>query len=418
MVITHAALWTDAGVQPDRELVLRDGRVVAVGASGKLVRPDGARVIDAGGDTLLPGLIDAHLHFVCGFPLPKEFNAKRPELYAAMGRQILRSGVTAGRIHLMPLPEGAALKRSLAADLAPGPRVQLGAPGFFGGHPNWDAELGNVWGVKSPEDAAAKVRRVKDAGGDWIALHDLPAFLPGEVEAILGEAKRVGVKVFAAGDRVAFVERAADLPVATIDYLDFSDTPRYPDALVEKLQARGGDVFLVPFVGHKRRFLEFRAGHFGIDDPIFSEHLPADVAEFMRAAARESRTKESPLEKQLASIGRTFETKFRQWRATGLPVALGTDCGSEAHPQVDAIWWELDTWVQYGATPHEAMRAATTVGAALLGEKDLGHLGVGARADFVLYRGAIGEGAFHVSRVRAVGKGGWVFFEDGKWNEP
>lgn len=418
LVITHAALWTERGVEPDRELVLREGRVAAVGAAGKLARPAGARVFDAGGDTLLPGLIDAHLHFVNGVPLPREYVAKRAELFAAVGRQMLRSGVTAGRIHLMALPEGAALKRTLTPDLAPGPRIQLAGPGLFGGRPTWDAENGNAWGVKGPQDAAEKIRRVKDAGGDWIALHELTAFQPGELEAILAEAMRVGLRVLAAGDRLAQLERAAELDVATIDYVEFSETPHYPDELLAKLKARGPQLFFSPPIGHKRRFLEWRAGRFTMEDPVFAEFFPADVGEFMRGSLRENRTKESKLEQQLATIGPTMETKFRQLRAAGLSVAVATDCGSDVHPQVDAIWWELDTWVKYGATPHEALRAATTVGAALLGERDLGHLGVGARADFVLYRGAIGEGAFHLSRVRAVGKGGWIFFEDGTWKEP
>src|SRR3954467_4364184 len=74
LVVTHATLWTATGSERDTEILVVDGRVSAVGRSGKIKRPRGATVIDARNDTLLPGLIDAHAHFFeSGGPWPEDF---------------------------------------------------------------------------------------------------------------------------------------------------------------------------------------------------------------------------------------------------------------------------------------------------------------------------------------------------------
>lgn len=105
----------------------------------------------------------------------------------------------------------------------------------------------------------------------------------------------------------------------------------------------------------------------------------------------------------------TMAKKLRQLRALGLPVAVGSDAGSTMHWQANAIWWEMEAWRAAGVGPRDVLTAATEHGARVLGWPDVGHLRPGARADFVLYRGNVEDGAFEIARVRAVGKGGVVF---------
>jgi tryptophan 2-monooxygenase len=415
LLVTRATLWTDRGQLSQHEVLITDGRVAAVGRSGSLPRTAGTRVIDAAGDTLLPGLIDAHVHLVFGARVPPEFTG--PAMYAVTGRQLLRSGVTSGRIHLMSLADGPEVKRTASADGAPMPRLRLGGPGLFGGRPDWESPSGNAWGVKSVADAMEKVRRFKQAGVDWIALHEVRRFEPGEAEAIVAEAKRLDLGLMVGGDHVGEVERGLELGVDSVEYLDTTATERYPDELLARMKARGTTLFCVPAVGYPHRSIEYWRGTMSLDEPLLTELMPPDIARFSLEALREDRAKPGPALKRLKSMLTTLPQKFRQLRGAGLQMVVGTDCGSVAHLHVDAIWWEMETWRKLGVDPHDVIRAATTRAAKLLRQPDVGHLDVGARGDFVLYRGAIDGGPLTVQRVRTVAKGGLVFVDEGKWSQ-
>ena len=106
--------------------------------------------------------------------------------------------------------------------------------------------------------------------------------------------------------------------------------------------------------------------------------------------------------------------KFQQLRQLGLPMAIGSDAGSPLHFQAGAIWWDLEAWRSLGASHREALMAATEHGARVLRADDIGRLTVGSRADFVMYRGNVEQGAFDMARVLAVGKDGVVFVDDGR----
>jgi imidazolonepropionase-like amidohydrolase len=413
LVVTHAALWTERETRSDYEIVIRDGRIAAVGRSGTLDRPTGARVIDADGDTLLPGLIDAHVHLVSGVRLPPEFRADARARVAA--KQLLRSGVTSGRIHLWDLPTAISFKREAAKDDFPGPRLQIGGPALFGGHPDWDAANGNVWGVMNVDDAIVKVRRLHDAGVEWLALHELRRFQPGELDAIVSEARRLGLRLIAGGDRPAEVERAIEVGVDSIEYLDRTDAPLYPDTLVARMRECGASLFLVPAIGFPHRFAAYRSGAMPLEDPRYTEFMPAEIAAFAGDALREDRVKDIPHAPNNGTVPPALDGKFRQLRAAGLQLVVGTDCGSPMHIHADAIWWELETWRLLGVAVDEIVRAATTLPAGLLQDPDIGHLGIGARGDFILYRGRLDDGPLTVERIRTVVKAGVLFVNDGAW---
>lgn len=416
IVVTHASLWTPQGLQPNREILIREGRVVSVGTSGTVYRPADAKVIDAGGDTLLPGLIDAHVHLVMGTRLPADFP---PDTVAsATAKQLLRSGVTSGRIHLWDLPNAVKMKRDSAADVFPAPRLVVGGPALFGGQPDWNSPTGNVWGVKSPDDGVEKVRRLHAAGADWIALHSLGRFQTGEAEAIVSEARRLGLHLMVGGDNLAEIERGLEIGADSLEYQDRSEATAYPENLVKRLQAAKDRITLVPCLGFPYHFAAYRQGALRLDDPRLTEFLPPAAATFVAGAIAEDRTREIKWAPNDGTVPPAVASKFRQLHAAGLALATGTDCGSPMHFHADSIWWELETLRRLGLPPDECLRAATIIPARLLRQPDIGHLGPGARADFVLYRGRPDEGAFDVERVRAVGKGGVLYVEDGRWIAP
>ena len=409
VVVTRATLADGARLVGDRELAVADGRVVAVGRSGKVKRPPGARVIDANGDTLLPGLIDAHAHmYELGGPSPREmFTAPRENSFPVTGRQLLRSGVTTARVHLFDSVHGPALKRDAASDCFPSPRLQIGGPGLTGGAPAMSGPMFS--GYRDLEDARRRLADMKSAGADWVALHGLDRFPAGELEAISAEARRIGLRIMAEGDPASRAERALAIGADSIEYLDRSSEGGYSAEFIGKLKRSGA--FLVPPIGYFNRVVEMRRRPELGSLPVLTEFMAPGVAAGVRERLNQWLAKPDPMTEAISRVNE----RFLQLSRAGVRIAAGTDCGSPGNFQVDAIWWELETRRKLGLPVMDALRSATVNGAALLLESDIGHLRVGARGDFVLYRGRVDAGTLEVGRVRTVAKGGVLFVDDGAW---
>jgi imidazolonepropionase-like amidohydrolase len=421
LLITRANLWTPEGVHHNQDVLIRDGRVAAVARHGKVKLPPkearaALRIVDAHGDTLLPGLIDAHVHLVSGVRMPDTFDGNARAI--ATAKQLLRSGVTSGRIHLWDIGSASAFKQQAARDDFASPRLQIGGPAIFGGQPDWEAEDGNVWGIRNAENAKQKLRRLRAAGADWVTLHEFARFQPGELDALKAEAGRLGIRLAGGADRFSEIELAVDLGVETLEYQDRSDTPVYPEALIAKMRARGDTLYLVPAFSFQHRYAAYRQGRLNVAEPRFTEFYPPEVAAFAAGALSEDQSKPIQWAPTWTEVPVAMPGKFRQLRAAGLQMVTGTDCGSPAHSQADSIWWELDTWRRHGVSADDALRGATSLAARMLRDPDVGHLRVGARGDFVLYRGRPDDGPFSVERVRTVGKGGRVYVDDGRWVGP
>jgi imidazolonepropionase-like amidohydrolase len=406
LVIRNANVWTPAGILIGRDVVFRDGRVAAVARAGSR-RGDEARSIDGTGHTLLPGLIDAHLHLVLPGGLAKRDGAPNPADIA--GRQLLRSGVTSGRVHLETIENGARLQARSTEPCAPMPRLQVGGPGLSG---NSDSDRGNYQGAKTRDAAVSKVERFRAAGFGWVAIHDADKFPPDVLDAIRETARRTGVRLMASGGTAQEIAAALRLEPATLDYIDRTNETLYQTATLDLIRARR-DLVLVPTPGVPYRTLAYAQNPDSLDRPEHVEFLdPVDRA-FVLGSARKDLAG-SPArwaERVMTSI----PGKFRQLRELGLRMALGSDAGSPLHFPGGAIWWELEAWRSLGASHREALTAATENGARVLNADDIGHLRVGGRADFVLYRGHAELGPFASDRVLAVGKDGVLFVEKGKW---
>jgi len=204
--------------------------------------------------------------------------------------------------------------------------------------------------------------------------------------------------------------------VDTIDDIDTTSAPRYPDALLARLEERP-NVTLVPTIGYAYRIRAFDRNPNLLEAESHYEFMtPAEKA-FVSSTAREALRKDGYVV-NIRKVYSTLETKFRQLRATGRPVATGTDVGSADHFHAGAIWWELEAWRAFGARPRDALTAATAAGARVLRDERAGTLKEGGHADFVLYSGDAEKGPFALGRVRAVARGGVLFVRDGAWVGP
>jgi hypothetical protein len=401
MVIAGVDVWTPDGVLQDRDVTIRGGRIATIApASGKATST--MRRIEGRGHTLLPGLIDAHLHFSIPGGLPTA-NGPRTDGEAITMRQVLRSGVTSGRLHLASLDNAIALKRRSQDPCAAAPRLQVGGPGISGAQQK-DSSV--FVGGYSVDDAVAKVRRFAAAGVDWLAVHDAHRFPPGVLDAIAATARQSNVRLMASGSTTEEIRAALSIDPDTLDYIDRTTAAGYDETMLAEIRARR-QMVIAPTPGVPFRMVQYLRQPARLDEPAnFTGFSDSDRA-FVLANARKDL--DGPEPKRWSDVVPTFSNKLQQLRSTGLPMAIASDAGSPMQFQPNAMWWEMEAWRASGVPARDVLIAATVGGARVLNADDIGHLRPGARADFVLYRGHPEEGAFDVARVREVGKGGVIF---------
>lgn len=397
LVIRNVAVWTPSGITPARDVLMQDGRVTSIELGGGPTQK-GARVIDGAGQTLLPGLVDAHVHFTIPGGLPERRDAS--ELTA---RQLITSGVTSGRLHLATLEEAVALKARAANPCTAIPRLQVGGPGLSGA---LEKDFSAFQGARSAVEGIAKVQSFAAAGVDWIAIHDTHLFPPGVLMAVAGAARKAGLRLMAEGSLPEEIAAALSIRPDTLDYIDRTTEPGYSKDLLDRIRS-AKDIVIVPTIGVPFRAAEYTRAPARIDDATNVRLLAGEDAEFVIANAKKDLVSDATA--GVLAFAPTMAQKLRELRALGLPVAVGSDAGSTMHWQANAIWWEMEAWRAAGVAPRDVLIAATEHGARVLSWPDVGHLRPGARADFVLYRGNVEEGPFDVARVSAVGKDGVVF---------
>lgn len=353
LIVRNATIFDATGKRPYvADVLIEDGRFAAIGES--LTAPDAAQVIDAQGLSLLPGLIDVHVHWTNADGLTR----------ADVATALILSGVTTAT-DFHSAPESFAPKRAWQEGIISPHVVYTARMGVPGGH-------GADWGDENMTRLAVTPREGRTA------IEALEAYRPD------------AIKVFADGWRYgndaeensvneatlsAIVEAAAakGLPVVT------------HTVTVEKgkLAARAGVSAIVHALQDRRADNELIAlmrDHGVIYAPTLAVYEPrpdkmADVTdEIQRRRIRDRQANSRHNLKRLAKAG--------------VLIALGTDSGIGSTPFGESSLRELELLVNFGLAPDEALIAGTANSAAVLGlDKDRGAIEVGKRADFVLVDG-------------------------------
>ena len=379
-VVVRAARLFDgvSGVARAGLRVVVDGGVIQAVLSAAEAAPAGAGVIDLGEVTLLPGLIDAHTHLLLqGDATTRDYEDQllresiphRSLRAAAAARTALLRGFTS----LRDLgTEGAgyadvALRDAIEEGHVPGPRLLVAtrALDISGAYPphGFALESPVAAGVQTADGADAARRAVREQvkhGADWIkvycdrgytltdagGLDSIPTFEPAELHAIVEEAHRQGRRVAAHAMAPRGVRNALDAGVDSIEHgVDL-------DAESIKRMARGRIAWC------------------------------PTLTVFQAAAEDEAEEKGSIWPAVPGIQKRSFAAAL----AGGVRIVFGTDAGGFPWSRSQAAEFSLMTG--YGMPPADALRAATSVAAVLLGKEDsLGRIAPGYRADLVAVRG-------------------------------
>jgi len=396
-IVLHAARLLDVKggklIQPGEVLVEGD-RIVEVGTTVK--RPPAAEIIDLGDRTLMPGLIDAHIHLFLhpgaeDLQTVEESVPQRTIVATLAARDDLMAGFTAERDMGT---EGAgsadtAVRNAIDEGRIPGPRLRISgnAINILGGHEDAlgynpaQHVLPNADYANNAGELVAVMRQQFKEGADFIKIYETGAdsvrdgklstpyqYTEAELEAAVKEAARLGkhVAVHATGEPGTLY--AAQAGVVSIDHAD-----QLSDETMRLMKEK--QIFAVP------TFTIFE---------YFAEHAATP-----QQSARENQILDLKVR------------EFKKQIAAGIPVAVGSDVGPFPHGTQAR---ELVLLVKYGMSPLAVLEADLLNGAKLLGwEGQIGSLEPGYLADVIAITGNPLEDISAVEHVVFVMKSGMVY---------
>jgi imidazolonepropionase-like amidohydrolase len=358
-------------------VLVRDGRIAAVGPSADVTFPRDVPSVDTTGATILPGLWDMHAH---------ASQVDWAPVYLASGVTTIRD--MGGEMAFLT-----AFRDAVASGRALGPRVLLA--GLVDG-PGPRA-FGTVW-ASTPDEGRDVVRRYKTAGFQEIKIYSLLA--PDIVKAVADEAHALGLMVTGHVPNGMNVRQAVEAGYDQIAHMPISGQPG--SAPVKDLIAF--------FLAHKtvidptiswNELLQHATG-----TPIESfqprvAHLPAPLARMILSTPGGNADPAAARARLLQSL-----QLLRDARDAGVPVVAGTDKGVPGF----SVQREIELYVDGGMTPLEAIQAATIVPARVMRlDGESGTVEVGKRADLVVLAGNPLEKIANIRTARMVVANGALY---------
>ena len=389
VVLEHFTLIDGTGREPqaDQSLVIVDGRVAEVGPAHSVRAPRGATREDLSGKYLMPGLIDAHVHLGLVNGVDQNFtqyysrdNVERQlKIYAAYGvTSVYTLGTDGDEIHQIIAEQRDIGRIDMARAFTSGRGVVY--DGSYGGVPGLEQQ------VSTPEEATAMVRREIGKGADFIKIWmddefgDIAERMPYQISAAaIGAAHAEGKK---AVGHIFYLENAAELTRQEVDGFmhQVRDQP-IDSALTEAMKAN--DVWQLASTLSREASFTYKVLPF-VDDPFFSRGVEPSTIETLKSAERQERLASRPHFNAYPEVLRTAMANFGAMAKAGVTYGMGTDSGPTARFPGYFAHWELELMVQAGATPLDALTAATGTNARFLGAQDIGTVERGKWADLLI----------------------------------
>jgi len=356
----------------DPIVVITDGRIASVvtGANARPIIPAGATRIDLPGKTILPGLIDMHVHLTAlaeigGYTGLKYTDSFWQAVGTANAKKTLEAGFTSVRNVGSADFDDVGLRQAIDGGWIPGPRMTTAtyAIGATGGHcddnalpPSLDKQQPSV--INSPEEARAKVRWLHKYGATVIKIcatggvFSLGDSVGGqqlsfeEMKAIADEAHMLHLRVAAHAHGDEGIKAAILAGIDTIEHCSLAS-----------------DEAIKLAIQH----------HTWFDMDIYND-------DYILATGTKNGTEQQSLDKERA-IGLKQRQTFSRAVKAGVPLLFGTDAG--VYPHGDNAR-QFATMVKWGMTPLQAIRAATLSAAEALDKSDdIGQIAVGHYGDIV-----------------------------------
>ena len=391
LVLAGGRLIDGYGGPPvENAVVVIDGNTIrAVGPESAVKIPTGARVIDTNGYTMMPGLMDMHVHLmILGHGdydhwFTTYADRYRDVIMPISAKELLMAGVTTARDLGAPLDDIITVKKRIERGEIPGPRMFVAGP--FLQHTSPPLEAKFRWAVNGPEDARKKVDIVADAGADIIKMIDQDQMTQEEVNAIVDEAHKRGKTVAAHAHRSEEIRRGLRAGVDCFEHTGLATKPGYEDDVLQMIRERNATLYWCPTMEGLFLYEYTKQYPERIDDQRLKRDLPPDMYKDVHDSIKDvSRLDYFRLVPRRIP---TLANKFRQLRESGVTIIVGTDSGIPLNFHFDSTWRELKTMVDLGMAPMDAIRAATYWPAQLLKQPNLGTLAAGKLADIIVVDG-------------------------------
>jgi imidazolonepropionase-like amidohydrolase len=388
-VFQHVRIFDGVRVLPSDTVLVRGDTIAAVGTADELAIPLDATIVDGTGQTLLPGLIDAHTHVMSPAAL----------------RQALIFGVTT-ELDMFTDWRLARQLKALQTQEAGSELADLRSAGTAvtapGGHGTQFAP--SIPTISGPDEAQAFVDARLAEGSDYIKImyedgkatgHALDTISPATLAAVVAAAHRRGKLVLV---HISTFQSARVAIAAGADGLAhlFQDEPPDPDfgRFVAAHHA-----FVVPTLTVLKSASGTPDGATLLADPWLAPYLSPEDAHQLQVSLQSG----GP---HAAADYAVAEAALRQLRAAGVPILAGTDAFMPGTAHGASLHRELELLVQAGLTPLEALAAATSAPARAFGLDDRGRIASGLRADLLLVQGDPTQNILATRDIRGVWKRG------------
>lgn len=420
LCITGAIIIDGRGGAPltDGVVIIEGGRMTRVGTKDTVSIPTGARVLDAAGKFLLPGLIDTHVHLeevglsdVGELPASWESPERLKELVLINARLDLIGGITTVR-DLGSTELVLRVRDEINAGKVVGPRIVAAGMQLVKKTPG-ATKVRMFLEFDGPGDAQARVRQLASMGVDLIKIrltHQRSVPSLDEVRAIVSEAHRLSLRATVHTDVPAddLVRLAIE---AGADGIEHNAALRLKDGTLLAEMARKG----MTLMAGSGEFYVQRFEDGGLGEPVAAEAsllFPEDVVSALRRGA-------DTLRKQTAEMRRSgwnpkqvearFVRETERARKAGILLVFGTDAGAYMAIHGDeykALYGET----RMGSTAMESILMATRDAAKALGkEKDIGTIEAGKLADMVIVDANPLADMRNLHKIYRVIKGGVVY---------
>jgi imidazolonepropionase-like amidohydrolase len=399
-------------------VVIENGKVSAVGQVGAVTIPAGARKIDTTGKTVLPGLINVHVHLSSAghndyARWDREFPESRirAEILPASAKALLASGVTTALDLGGNIDDLLEFRDQIRAGKVPGPRLLVVGPLLCTPKRQFSGSITDAdkyWIVNSAEDGRAKVRELVRRGVDAIKLWD-DAFGVAELQAIIFEAHAHGLRVAAHLLTLEGIQNAVAAGMSegdSLEHIGAGPGLGYPDELVREIVRRR--IYVSPTLIAFEGLRQIMQNPHVLDDPQHRSMLPRPLYEEIVASVRDADPKKNPIYHYVFDLAPDRASKLRQLHHAGAIFVLGSDSGSRANPHFLTEWREMVLLqTEAGLSNMQVIAAATRVAAqALHLGNEIGTLEVGKAGDAVVIDGNPLARMSDMERVSQVIQGG------------